>query len=124
MTEEIVFTEDRIRNIYLRSRVIIFRGGLILFVVLFGLITFFIRPDAGTVILRYNAFFGVDLLGVWWQAYFIPVVCLTFFLVDLFLARLLFRRSILLAAVILLYGAVFVAVSAVLATAALLFINT
>lgn len=124
MTEEIVFTEDRIRNIYLRSRVVIFRGGLMLFVVLFGLIAFFIRPDAGTVILRYNAFFGVDLLGVWWQAYFIPAVCLAFFLVDLFLARLLFRRSILLAAVILLYGAVFVAVSAVLATAALLFINT
>lgn len=124
MTEENIFTEERIRSIFLRSRYGILRGGLLVFVILFSSVAYFIRPDSGTVILRYNAFFGIDLLGVWWQAYLIPGICLAFFLGNLTLSLLLFRRNALLAALILLYGALFVVVSGTLATATLLFINT
>ncbi|MFA9262629.1 MAG: hypothetical protein ACEQSB_04725 [Undibacterium sp.] len=124
MSEAVIFTEERIRSIFLRSRYGIFRGGLFVFALLFSLVAYFIRPDSGTVILRYNAFFGVDLLGVWWQAYLVPGICLGFFLGNLMLSRLLFRRNALLAALILLYGALFVVVSGALATVTLLFINT
>ena len=122
--KDIAFTEEQIRTIYLKSRYAIFRGGLFIFIVLFSLIAYFIRPSSGTIILRYNAFFGVDLLGVWWQAYLIPGIALAFFLGNLVLALFLYRRKALLAALILLYGAFFVVVSGALATATLLFINS
>lgn len=124
MVEEILFTEERIRSIYFKSRYWIFRGGLLAFIVQFALVAFFIRPDSGTIILRYNSFFGVDLLGAWWQAYLVPGICLGFFLINLVLALLLFRRQSFLAALILLYGAFLVVVSGSLATATLIFINT
>lgn len=124
MNEETIITDDRIRAIYLKSRYAIFRGGLLIFIALFALVAFFIRPDSGTVILRYNSFFGVDLLGAWWQAYLVPGICLSFFLINLSLALLLFRRQSLLAALIFLYGALMVVVSGALATTTLIFINT
>lgn len=124
MNEETIITDERIRAIYLKSRYAIFRGGLLIFIVLFALVAFFIRPDSGTVILRYNSFFGVDLLGAWWQAYLVPGICLSFFLINLSLALLLFRRQSLLAALIFLYGALMVVVSGALATTTLIFINT
>jgi hypothetical protein len=59
-----------------------------------------IRPDAGQVFLHYNIIFGVDLVGDWWQIFYLPVVGIivilsnylfsaVFYSFDKFLARLL-----------------------------------
>ena len=45
------------------------------------------------VILRYNAYLGIDLLGVWWQAFLVPAVTFFFTLFNLGLAKLLERRG-------------------------------
>ncbi len=95
-----------------------------MFLLLFPLVAYFIRPSVETVILRYNAFFGVDILGVWWQAYLIPGICLVFFSADVIIAHILFRRRSFLPALIFLYGSLLIALSGVIATATLLFINS
>lgn len=119
-TENSSFAE----TLYLESRAWIWWAGLAIQVVIFGLTTFFIRPSADPFILRYNVFFGVDLLGTWWQAYLIPGINLVFFFGNLALAALLARRSSYLAAVILVYGALLIALSETIAMAAIIAINS
>jgi len=124
MSTPTLLSEALSETIFHRSRLFVWRFGLAIFPILFGLVAFFIRPSSDTVILRYNVFFGVDLLGVWWQAHLVPGICLAFFIGNLIFAELLFRRGSRLAALILVYGSVVVAVSGALATATLLFINS
>lgn len=111
-------------KLFQESRRPILRGGIAVLVILFVAITFFIRSSSDSVILRYNVFFGVDILGAWWQAYLIPGMCLMFFIGNLLLAQILARRQAYLAGIILLYGAALVVVSGAVATATLVFINT
>ena len=111
-------------ELYRQGRKPILHGGLIVLVILLVAVAFFIRPSSDSVILRYNVFFGVDILGTWWQAYLVPGMSLIFFLGNLFLAEILARRQAFLAAVILSYGAALAIVSGLVATATLIFINT
>ncbi|TXH07120.1 MAG: hypothetical protein E6Q06_03690 [Candidatus Moraniibacteriota bacterium] len=111
-------------KLYRTSRVWIWRAGLIIQVGLLGIIAFFIRPSSDPLILRYNAFFGVDLLGTWWQVYLIPGISLLFFIGNLGLAALLARRSAYLAATILCYGSLLIIFSGAIAVAALVSINS
>lgn len=119
-TKTASFTE----RLYLEGRIWVWWAGLSIQMVLLGLIAFFIRPSAYPFILRYNAFFGVDLLGTWWQAYLVPGVSLVFFFGNLTLAAFLARRSSYLAAVILLYGAFLIVLSETIAMAAIVSINS
>ncbi len=119
-TETASFTE----TLYRESQMLILRAGLAAQIAIFGSVAYFIRPSADSFILRYNAFFGVDLLGTWWQAYLVPGVCLIFFIGDLFLAAILAKRRSYLAAVILAYGALLIVLSEAIAMAAILSINS
>lgn len=111
-------------ELFKQSQRAIFRSGLAVLVVLSAVIAFFVRPSADFVILRYNVFFGVDILGVWWQVYLVPGMCLMFFLGNLFLAEILARRQAYIGALILAYGAALVVLSGAIATATLIFINS
>lgn len=117
-------TTSLAETLYRESRIWIWRAGIIIQIALFGSVAFFIRPSADPFILRYNAFFGVDLLGTWWQAYLVPGICLLFFLGNLFLAEILAKRRSYLAAVILAYGALLIVLSEAIAMAAILSINS
>ncbi len=111
-------------TLYRESRIWIWRSGIIIQAGIFGVVAFFIRPSADPFILRYNAFFGVDLLGTWWQAYLVPGVSLVFFLGNLSIAAFLAYRSAYLAAVVLSYGALLITLSEVIAMAAIVSINS
>ena len=52
----------------------VFIGALILNVVNWGLIAYFIRPVDFPIILHYNVYFGVDVIGDWWQVYYLPLI--------------------------------------------------
>lgn len=99
-------------------------GGLVIQLVIIGAAAYFIRPSTDTLILRYNAFFGVDILGTWWQVYLVPGMCLGFFGGNLALAEVLARRQAFLAALVLEFGAFLVILSEVAAIAALISINS
>jgi hypothetical protein len=113
-------TSDLLR----RSRLPVLRAGLAIQLVVVAVIAFFIRPSSDALILRYNVFFGVDILGVWWQIYLIPGVCGLFFLGNLALAEILMRRQAYFAALVLVYGALLILVAEIVAVAALISINT
>lgn len=111
-------------ELFRQSRRPILWSGLVIQCVIFVAVAYFIRPSTDTLILRYNAFFGVDILGAWWQVYLVPGMCLGFFGGNLALAEVLARRQAFLAALVLEYGAFLVVLSEVTAIAALISINS
>lgn len=113
-------TSDLLR----RSRLPVLRAGLTIQLVIVAVIAFFVRPSSDALILRYNVFFGVGILGVWWQIYLIPAMCCLFFLGNLALAEILMRRQAYFAALVLVYGALLILVAEIVAVAALISINS
>lgn len=83
----------------------------------------FIRPVDYNIILHYNVYFGVDLIGNWWQPYVLPVMGIIFLLVNLLLARRLFRQKERIAAYILLLSALIIQVGLIIASAGVVLIN-
>ncbi|TXH07308.1 MAG: hypothetical protein E6Q06_02880 [Candidatus Moraniibacteriota bacterium] len=112
------------QDVLLRARFWVLCFGLTIQASLLGVIAFLIHPSASTFILRYNAFFGVDLLGTWWQMYLVPAVCLVFFLGNIGIAEVMIRRQSYLPALVLILGASLVVLSEAIAMAALTFINS
>lgn len=85
---------------------------------------FIIRGSGETIVLHFNVFFGVDIVGSPWQALLIPTMSLTFLLLNIPIARRFYVVRERVAAHILLFAAFFSALSAGVVTAALSFINS
>lgn len=88
-----------------------------------GLLYWFIRPSEDLVILRYNAYLGIDLLGVWWQVFLVPGITFLFVLINFIMAKLLFSRGYPGVAALFLIGSILLSGSAVVVAATLSFIN-
>jgi hypothetical protein len=58
-----------------------------------GLLAYFVRPNEASIVLHYNVYFGVDLLGVWWQAYMLPFIGFCFLLGHFFLAKRFYQSA-------------------------------
>jgi hypothetical protein len=43
------------------------------------------------IVLHYNVYFGIDALGLWWQAFFIPLAGVGIWLVQILLAFRFFQ---------------------------------
>lgn len=88
-----------------------------------GALAFFIRPVDFPLILHYNVFFGVDIIGAWWQVFFLPGMGLFILAVNTFLAFLLFARKERIAAYIFLLASFFVQAGLAISSASLILIN-
>lgn len=79
---------------FLENNVIRLLLGLSGFVllVLAGILIFFFRPSEVLTVLHYNVYFGVDLLGAWWQMYILPGVALVFVFVNMWLSYHFYER--------------------------------
>ena len=97
--------------------------GLFLGIVSLGLFLYFIRPTDALLILHYNIYFGVDLLGLWWQVYLLPGLCVALFVGHFFLARYFYYRGERIAAYIFLLGFLLLAVSLLIASIGIVYIN-
>ncbi|TXG75847.1 hypothetical protein E6Q11_06325 [Candidatus Dojkabacteria bacterium] len=75
------------------------------------------------VILRYNAYLGINLLGVWWQLFLMPAITFVFTLLNFLLAKLLFGRGYPGVAALFLIGSVLLSLAMVVVAATLSFIN-
>ena len=89
----------------------------------FGIVAYFIRPSESLLVLHYNVYFGVDMLGVWWQAYILPVINLFFFAGHLFLAKRFYARGERIASYLLLLSVGFLGFSVLVAALSIAFIN-
>ena len=76
--------------------------GLLLIGTSFSILAYFIRPTETPLVFHYNVYFGVDLLGAWWQTYIFSVLGIFFFLEHLLLAWYFYRRTERIAAYLLL----------------------
>ncbi|NTW89599.1 MAG: hypothetical protein HGB37_01630 [Candidatus Moranbacteria bacterium] len=85
---------------------------------------FVIRGASGTIVLHFNVYFGVDIVGNPWQALLIPAMSLLFLLLNIGLAYRFYVVRERVAAHILLFAAFLSALSAGVVTAALSFINS
>ena len=85
---------------------------------------FIVRGGGDTIVLHYNAYFGVDIVGAPEQTYFLPGMAVFFFLVNLILAARFYEGRERIASHMLLFSGLFIALSSGVAVAALSFINT
>jgi len=51
-----------------------------------AVIVYFLRPTDSALILHYNVYFGVDLIGAWWHVYALPLGGFLLFLLNTILA--------------------------------------
>lgn len=125
MTPPDLSTEKTQRVLFFRLYPFFLWVGVILHILFFLLMALSLRGDAeNSIILRYNAFLGVSLLGVWWQSFFVPGVSFLFFLTDIFLAFLLARREWIAPAFVFLLGSGAISLLALLAIGSVIFINS
>ena len=97
--------------------------SLLLALLSFGVVAYFIRPSESLLVLHYNVYFGVDMLGVWWQAYILPVINLFFFAGHLLLAKRFYMRAERIASYLLLLSAGFLGLAVLVAALSVAFIN-
>ena len=86
-------------------------------------IAFFIRPVDFLIILHYNVYFGVDVIGSWWQMYFVPFIGLLILLVNAVLGFLFYQRKERIAAHLLMLATFIVQIGISIAVASLLLMN-
>lgn len=83
----------------------------------------FFQPSGNSIILRYNVYFGVDILAAWWQVYLLPLLSLAFTLGNLFLAFRFLKKGEWLLSILLLLGSAVISFGLAIAIAALVLIN-
>lgn len=89
----------------------------------FGLLAYFIRPSETPLVLHYNVYFGVDLLGIWWQAYTLPLLGGLFFVGHFFLAQRFYARAERIACYLMLLSSGMLTCGVLIASLSVIFIN-
>ncbi|EKE12081.1 MAG: hypothetical protein ACD_14C00023G0004 [uncultured bacterium] len=110
---------------YFRSSLVqwVVIGALILNALNWSAIAFFIRPVDFPIILHYNVYFGVDVIGAWWQVYFLPLIGLVILLVNSTLGYLFYGKKERIVAHLLMLGTFIVQIGITIAVASVLLIN-
>jgi len=83
----------------------------------------FIGIGDGTVVLRYNAYFGVNLTGSPRQVLLIPLMTTAFFAMNTALAFVFVRKGVPFPAILLMVASFFLHVAALIAISALIVVN-
>lgn len=89
----------------------------------FASLAFFVRPQQSIVIVHYNVYFGVDLIGDWAQIFVVPSVALAFVIVNTFLARWFYGEKERIASYVLLLTSILVSLGSVFACGSMALIN-
>ena len=84
---------------------------------------YFIKPVDSSIILHYNVYFGVDMIGSWKMAYMLPGIGLSLFFVNFFLAYYFFKKTERIASHILLIASFMIQLSLLIACASIIMIN-
>ena len=88
-----------------------------------GLLGVFVKSKQSTVIVHYNVYFGIDLIGSWEQIFIIPGIVFLFSLANTFFARWFYMNNERIAAYILLITSILISLGSILACASIAYIN-
>jgi hypothetical protein len=83
----------------------------------------FIKPVDSSIILHYNVYFGVDMVGSWKAVFFLPGIGLLLFFVNFFLALYFYKKIERIACHILLMAGLMTQTSLLIASLSIIFIN-
>jgi hypothetical protein len=114
------FSQDFFRSALIHW---VFIGALILNFINWGLVAFFIRPVDFPIVLHYNVYFGVDIIGAWWQVYYLPLIGLLILAVNTILGYIFYQQKERIAAHLLMLATFIVQISVTIAVASLLIMN-
>ena len=98
-------------------------GTIFLALAVWGVLIFYIRPVDLPIVLHYNVFLGVDIVGEWWQLYFLPIISDIFLITNTTLAYVFYQKKERLAAYIFLLASFFVQAGIAIALSSLIMIN-
>lgn len=98
-------------------------GAAILNLADWGILGYFIRPVDFPIILHYNVYFGVDLIGDWWQSYSLPLVGMLTLLTNASMGFIFYCQKERVIAHVLLLAAVFVQIIVTIGLIGLIRIN-
>lgn len=113
---DVTFFQNFIVRVSLVGNIIFNAAGWIILVL-------FVRPQQSLVILHYNVYFGVDLIGDWMQAYLIPSIGLLFLAVNTLLARSFYNQKERVAAYVLLLASLMLQIGVVIAVSGIAIVN-
>lgn len=114
--EEVSFSENSLVRI-------LFISSLATALASFGLLGYFIRPSDMLYVLHYNVYFGVEIQGIWWQAYILPTVGIVFLTGHLFLAKKFYQSAERIASYLLMFGSVLIGSGVLIASVSAAYIN-
>lgn len=83
----------------------------------------FIQPVDLPIILHYNVYFGVDMLGGWKNLFLLPAVGLILFLINFFLSLYFYKRKERIASYLLLMATLMIQLSLIVASVSVIIIN-
>ena len=98
-------------------------ASIILNVANWGFLFYFIRPVDFPIILHYNVYFGVDIIGKWLEAYYLPLIGDIMLIVNAILGYMFYLQKERVVAHLLLLATFFVQVSISIAVASIILIN-
>lgn len=82
-----------------------------------------IKPVDGSIILHYNVYFGVDMMGNWGLVFIMPSVGLLLFFINFSLSLYFYRQKERIASYILLLTSLMIQLSLLVASASIIIIN-
>jgi hypothetical protein len=83
----------------------------------------FVKPVDFPIILHYNVYFGVDMLGDWRRVYLLPLLGLILFVINLFLSLYFYKQKERIASHILLMATLMLQLSLIVASISVIIIN-
>lgn len=98
-------------------------GALLLNLVCWAASIFFIRPVDFPIVLHYNVYFGVDMIGDWWKVYLLSGMGLAMLLLNICLGLFFYRRKERIIAHVLLLGGCILQICIAIAMAGVILIN-
>lgn len=66
---------------------------LLLNIILWGFLFWRVRPTEYPIYLHYNIYFGIDLIGAWYQIYIIPLSGLAVFLINFMISLIIYNKE-------------------------------
>jgi hypothetical protein len=82
-----------------------------------------IKPVDFSIILHYNVYFGVDLIGNYRQVYVLPTIGLILFMINLLLSMFFYEKKERIASYILLIATLMIQLSLIVVSASIILIN-
>lgn len=89
----------------------------------FAVLGFVVRPRSGLLVLHYNVYFGVEIQGLWWQVFIVPIASVLFLCGHLLLARHFYGGHERIAAYLALLGSCLIGIGVLIASSGITFIN-